>query len=466
MYPAEETITSQPYSVFSKSYKRVMVIIVTINSIFLFMSYNTYSPALDAIRQSFNTTVENVNLTITAYSLLQGIAPLICGPFADTWGRRPVLLIIFIIYIGSGIGLALVSSFEAFVVLRMIQAFGSGPVISIGAGVIGDIATAEERGGFFGVVTGGLMFSSVFGIFIGGTITYTLSWRWIFWVLALAGILSFLMTYILLPETLRSLVGNGSGYANPTPLQWLTRRQKSTFFLCRGMPNPLKQLQGILEPDSVLCAISSAAHYVTISCVQVSAATLLPQQYKLNPFQTGLAFLAMGGGGTFGSLAAGRILDYDFRTTAKQFNSVVEKGKIPVDFPIYRARLRSSWIQTILMQLALVAYGWCAYLHVHLAIILVLFFIVGFVALSMYTVFQTLVVDLFPEKSASVTAVNSFVRCGLAAAGVAAVEPCIQTMGIGWTFTLTGLLLAINNLTMIILVKYGPRWRKKRMDGI
>ena len=74
----------------------------------------------------------NVNLTITAYSLLQGIAPLVWGPFADTWGRRPVFLITFAIYIASSIGLALIPTFQGFMLLRMAQAFGSGSVISIG----------------------------------------------------------------------------------------------------------------------------------------------------------------------------------------------------------------------------------------------------------------------------------------------------------------------------------------------
>ena len=194
-------------------------------------------------------------------------------------------------------------------------------------------------------------------------------------MLAIFGTVSFLMTFFLLPETLRSLVGNGSGYANPTPVQWFRERKRSTFFLKRGIPNPLKQLQGIIQPDSMLCALSSAAHYATVSCIQVSMATLLPQQYGLNAMQTGIAFLAMGVGGASGSIVSGRILDHDFRVIARKCDMAIEKGKIPEDFPIYRARLRSSWIQTVLMQLVLVAYGWCAYFHVHLAVHLVFLFI-------------------------------------------------------------------------------------------
>ena len=49
--------------------------------------------------------------------------------------------------------------------------------------------------------------------------------------------------------------------------------------------------------------------------------------------------------------------------------------KLPTDFPIYRARLRSSWIHIILCQLVTIIYGWSLYAKVHIAIHLILQFI-------------------------------------------------------------------------------------------
>ncbi|KAI9494195.1 major facilitator superfamily domain-containing protein, partial [Zychaea mexicana] len=459
----------KPYSAFSTSYKRIIICILTINYIVHLMSYNIYFPAIDSIKNSFNTTVAMVNLTVTGYSVLNGIGPLVWGPFADVWGRRPIFLITFILYIASNVGLATVDSFVGFLILRMIQAFVSGPINALCAGVVTDIASPKERGGYFGVITGALMFSTVFSLFIGGAITYSLSWRWIFWFLAIGSSTACIITFALLPETLRAIVDDGSEYQDRTPLQLLYTKfnvccqqttaedngsSKKPYFFKGGFPNILKQLKLILEPDVALSALSSAMHYVIMSSVQTTASTIFPQQYGLNPLQVGLAFLVMGGGTAIGSVIEGRLLDRDYRIAK-------EKG-----LSIYRARLRSAWIQPVLLQLVVVLYGWCLYINAHLAVILVLHFIIGFVALSMYTVFQTLVVDLFPEKGSSVSGIMSFVRCDLAAAGVAATEPCLQALGFGWTFTVFAGLLATVNIYIFLLARYGPRWQAKRLDSI
>lgn len=121
---------------------------------------------------------------------------------------------------GSCIGLATAPVFWVLLVLRMFQAFGCSSAISIGAGVVGDIASPAERGSYFGLFSMGQMLGTVIGPVIGGVISQYLSWRWIFWILFMIGSLSFIVVGLFLPETLRSLVGNGSGYANPTPFQW------------------------------------------------------------------------------------------------------------------------------------------------------------------------------------------------------------------------------------------------------
>ncbi|KAG1061294.1 hypothetical protein G6F42_027716 [Rhizopus arrhizus] len=157
--------------------------------------------------------------------VFQGLSPSFWGSLADLWGRRPVYLATLVVYMGSCIGLALAPKYYVLLILRMLQAFGSSSVIAIGAGVVGDIATPSERGSYFGLFSMGQMLGPVIGPVLGGIISEYLSWRWIFWILLMVGAAFFVAIFFLLPETLRSLVGNGSGYANPTPIQWWRRRQ-------------------------------------------------------------------------------------------------------------------------------------------------------------------------------------------------------------------------------------------------
>lgn len=76
-------------------------------------------------------SLELMNLTITAYSICQGIVPSIVGDLADMIGRRPVYLLVFLTYLSANTGLALQDSYPALLVLRMFQSTGSSGKLSV-----------------------------------------------------------------------------------------------------------------------------------------------------------------------------------------------------------------------------------------------------------------------------------------------------------------------------------------------
>lgn len=168
-----------------------------------------------------------------------------------------------------------------------------------------------------------------------------------------------------------------------------------------------------------------------------------------------------------GSYCEGKLLDHDFKKTATEsgFGNAT-RGKLPSEFPIFRARLRNVWMSAGLIQVITLFYGWMLYIHAHLAVILVLQFLVGFANTSLFNVFQTLVVDLFPGKSATITATNNLVRCLLGAVATVSIEPGIQNVGVGWIFTIIGLVCVASNVLVPVLFKYGPRWRKERIERL
>lgn len=142
--------------------------------------------------------------------IFQGLTPGVFAAVSDSVGRRPTYLICFIVYIASNIGLALTNTFWLLMLLRAIQATGNSATVALGAGVIADIASPNERGGYLGIFGVGPLTGPCLGPVIGGALAQSLGWRSIFWFLAIfAGVFSvFLLVF--LPETLRSIVGNGS----------------------------------------------------------------------------------------------------------------------------------------------------------------------------------------------------------------------------------------------------------------
>lgn len=97
-----------------------------------------------------DVSLQLINITITTYVIIQGIAPAFFGELSDRLGRRPVYLITFSVYFAASIGLALQDSYASLLVLRMLQSVGASATSAVGYGVVADIVTPAERGRMLG----------------------------------------------------------------------------------------------------------------------------------------------------------------------------------------------------------------------------------------------------------------------------------------------------------------------------
>ncbi|CAO3646169.1 unnamed protein product [Cunninghamella blakesleeana] len=210
-----------PYSIFSTRKKTFIVILIAITSFISTVSANIYFPILKTISEELQTSIDLINLTVTAYMISQGISPSFWGNISDHLGRRPVYIVTLTIYILSCAGISISTDYITLLILRAFQAFGSSSTIAIGAGVVGDISTPSERGGYMGIYSLGIALGPIVGPVAGGIISSNIGWRWIFTILCIFSGCILTVLIFALPETLRSLVGNGSIYANPTPQQFI-----------------------------------------------------------------------------------------------------------------------------------------------------------------------------------------------------------------------------------------------------
>lgn len=316
------------------------------------------------------------------------------------------------------------------------------------------------------------------GPILGGLISQYLGYRSIFWFLLGLGALSLLSIVIFLPETLRSIAGGGTvqltGRNKPLwynihpqqPADALTApvetKTKITF---RSMISPLRFL---FEKDVFITLFFGAIVYTVWSMVTSSTTALLTEHYNLPTVIIGLCFLPNGAGCVAGSLITGKILDWDYRRTEKEYkqahnlpHSTTLNKKALSDFPIEKARLRSSYplITTFILTTAL--YGYSIRSHI-LALPLILQFFIAYTATAIFTQNSALVVDLYPGKSASATACNNLIRCLIGAVGVAVVQYAIDGVGVGPCFLLLAGLTAVVTPCVWVELRWGMEWRRER----
>lgn len=167
-----------------------------------------------------------------------------------------------------------------------------------------------------------------------------------------------------------------------------------------------------------------------------------------------------------GGCVNGKWMDYNYRVTARQIGHEVDKisGDDLDQFPIERARARGGFYLLAWSTATMIAYGWTVRKHSNVAIPLILQFMQGFWGTCFYTTYNTLLVDIFPRSPSTAAAAASIVRCSMAAAGVAVLQPLLDSLGRGWYFTTLALWSGTLGAAVIWTIKKnGMRWRTARI---
>ncbi|KAI1176764.1 MFS general substrate transporter [Nemania sp. FL0916] len=481
--PSSSSGAAEPYSIFDHRQKALITFLAATAATFSASASNIYFPALPAIAHDLDVSIELVSLTVTSYLIFQGIAPSIWGPLSDVKGRRITYFCTLLVFFVACIGLAETRNYATLVVLRALQSSGSASTVAVGSAVIGDITTPAERGSYLGIFQAGLLAPVAVGPVIGGALAASLGWRSIFWFLAIYSGIYLTAQAFLLPETLRSLVGNGSAVSsNPVTRFPLNIYQKLTKvkFNHQDQPQGPKKLKidisapiRILFSKQAICPIIFLALYYAIWQMSITAMSVLfSERYGLSTTQIGLTYIANGAGTVSGTLVTGWMLDKEYERVKKQYEADKSQNGLElgsqdsptvqdddVDFPLEKARFRLAPIFALLQCASIITFGWTIEYRVHIAVPIITTFFTGWTVISIASIVTTYLLDVFSEQKAASTASLNLARCLLAAGGTSIVMPIISAVGVGFAFTIA---IAVQILALggvAIQWKYGGGWR-------
>lgn len=160
-------------------------------------------PNIPAIGEAMGVADENRRqLIITAYLLGLGGSQLIYGPLSDRFGRRPVLAVGLVLYVGFSLLAAFAPTFELLLAARVLQGVGAASTRSIPISVVRDRYAGREMARVMSLTSIVFMAAPIVAPSLGQLVLMYASWPWIFALLAAFGLAAMLWALLRLPETL------------------------------------------------------------------------------------------------------------------------------------------------------------------------------------------------------------------------------------------------------------------------
>jgi EmrB/QacA subfamily drug resistance transporter len=137
---------------------------------------------------------------VTIYLLTATVSGPIYGKLSDLFGRRPMMMIGVSLFLLGSLLCALSQEMWQLILFRGLQGVGAGAIFPIALAIIGDLFSPRERGKYQGLFGAVFALSSILGPAIGGLLTDTVGWHWVFLVNLPIGFVALFVLWRLLPQ--------------------------------------------------------------------------------------------------------------------------------------------------------------------------------------------------------------------------------------------------------------------------
>lgn len=166
------------------------------------LAIDMYLPAMPDIARDLGVADGAVQITLTAYTAGFAIGQLIHGPLADSYGRRPILILGVLFFGIASLVSATTTSIEALTYVRTAQGFAGAAAAVIIQAVVRDMFDREDFARTMSFVTLVITIAPLVAPMIGGHLAIWFGWRSIFWVLAIFAAVVISLVLWKIPETL------------------------------------------------------------------------------------------------------------------------------------------------------------------------------------------------------------------------------------------------------------------------
>lgn len=159
------------------------------------------APGLGRIAGGVHVPVELATWVVSAYAIAYAVGMPIAGSLSDRYGRRPVFIGAALLFAAGSFLSGFAPSAIGLALARALQALGGGGLLPVVNAEIAASFPKAERGRYLGLVGAVYGLGAIVAPPLGGLITATLGWHWLFFVTVPLGVLVALLAFFTYPRT-------------------------------------------------------------------------------------------------------------------------------------------------------------------------------------------------------------------------------------------------------------------------
>ncbi|KAH9886328.1 major facilitator superfamily domain-containing protein [Xylariomycetidae sp. FL2044] len=278
--------------------KWLIVIIVGMGSLCVTCASSIYTSTYGQMNPEFGISDIVGTLGLSTFVLGISLGPLLMSPLSEFYGRRPIYLVSWALFLVWLIPSAVAHSVATMLVARFIDGFAGSSFLSVAGGTISDVFKRDEIQTPMTIISLSPFIGPSLGPLLGGFINQFTSWRWTYYVLIIWAFCLLVMIFFFAPETYHPVRLRAKAQAlreETGDNRWRAPMEKSTKSIprtvARALVRPFQLL--IFEPMCLLLCILSAILLGILYLFFGAFGLVFGENYNFELWQVGCSFLGI-----------------------------------------------------------------------------------------------------------------------------------------------------------------------------
>jgi MFS transporter, DHA2 family, multidrug resistance protein len=156
--------------------------------------------SLPHMQGTFSAGVDEITWVITSYLVANAIILPLSGWLGNYFGRKRSYLTCLVLFTLASVGSGAAISLPMLIIMRVLQGLAGGAMVPMSQAILLESFPREEHGKAMALFGVGVIFGPIIGPTLGGWITDTVGWRWVFYINAPLGLVGLLLGFLFIVD--------------------------------------------------------------------------------------------------------------------------------------------------------------------------------------------------------------------------------------------------------------------------